>query len=42
VVVLALHIAEFPLADLAHQSVSRSNGSLPFWFTAPFGRRVIA
>lgn len=37
VAVLALRIAEFPLAGLAHQSVSQSNGSLPLWYSAPFG-----
>ena len=35
--VLALMIAEFPLASLAHQSVNASGGGIPIWVTAPFG-----
>jgi len=35
-VVLALLIADVPLADLAHQSVNAANGSLPAWISAPF------
>ena len=34
--VLALEIAEPPLAGLAHQSVNDGNGSVPFWFSAAF------
>jgi hypothetical protein len=33
---LALLIADAPLADLAHQSVNASNGSVPVWISAPF------
>jgi uncharacterized protein YacL len=33
---LALLIADVPLADLAHQSVNAINGSLPVWISAPF------
>jgi hypothetical protein len=33
---LALLIADVPLAGLAHQSVNASNGSLPVWISAPF------
>jgi hypothetical protein len=35
-VVLALLIADVPLAGLAHQSVNAANGSLPAWISAPF------
>ena len=35
--VLALVIADVPLAGLAHQSVDASSGSLPVWFSAGFG-----
>jgi hypothetical protein len=35
--VLALMIAEPPLALLARQSVNASNGSVPVWFSAAFG-----
>ena len=35
-VVLALMIAEVPLARLAHQSLNASGGSVPVWITAPF------
>ena len=35
-VVLALMIADVPLASLAHQSLSASGGSLPVWISAPF------
>jgi hypothetical protein len=34
--VLALMIAEVPLARLAHQSLNASGGSVPVWVTAPF------
>ena len=34
--VLALIIADVPLADLAHQSLNASGGSLPVWVSAPF------
>jgi hypothetical protein len=34
--VLALMIADVPLARLAHQSVNASSGSLPVWFSAVF------
>lgn len=37
VLVLALLIAEPPLALLARQSVNASNGSVPVWFSAAFG-----
>ena len=33
---LALLIADVPLAHLAHQSLNESSGSLPVWVTAPF------
>ena len=36
VVLLALEIAEPPLAGLARQSVNASNGSVPVWFSATF------
>ncbi len=36
-VVLVLMIADVPLADLAHQSVGASGGSLPVWISAGFG-----
>ena len=36
-VLLALMIADVPLARLAHQSVNASGGSLPVWFSAAFG-----
>ena len=36
-VLLALMIADVPLARLAHQSVKLSGGSLPVWFSAAFG-----
>jgi len=36
-VVLALMIAEFPLASRAHQSVGEGGGGAPLWFSAPFG-----
>ena len=35
--VLALMIAEPPLAILARQSVNASGGSVPVWFSAAFG-----
>ncbi|HLK72771.1 MAG TPA: hypothetical protein VKU77_03880 [Streptosporangiaceae bacterium] len=35
-VLLALEIAEPPLAGLARQSVNASNGSVPVWFSAAF------
>ncbi len=35
-VVLALMIADVPLARLAHQSLSASGGSVPVWISAPF------
>jgi hypothetical protein len=35
--VLALVIADVPLAGLAHQSMDASGGSLPVWFSAGFG-----
>jgi hypothetical protein len=35
-VVLALEIAEPPLAGLARQSINASNGSVPVWFSAAF------
>ena len=35
-VVLALMIADVPLASLAHQSLDASGGSLPVWISAPF------
>jgi hypothetical protein len=34
--VLALMIADVPLARLAHQSLSASGGSVPVWMSAPF------
>ena len=34
--VLALMIADVPLASLAHQSLSASGGSVPVWMSAPF------
>ena len=37
VLVLALMIAEPPLARLARESVNASNGSVPVWFSAAFG-----
>jgi hypothetical protein len=37
VLVLALMIAEPPLARLARQGVNASNGSVPVWFSAAFG-----
>jgi hypothetical protein len=37
VLVLALLIAEPPLARLARQSVNAGNGSVPVWFSAAFG-----
>ena len=36
VLVLALMIADVPLASLAHQSLAASGGSLPVWILAPF------
>ncbi len=33
---LAVLIADVPLAGLAHQSVNAANGSLPVWISAPF------
>jgi hypothetical protein len=36
VVVLALMIADIPLARLAHQSLNSSGGSSPVWFSAAF------
>ena len=36
VLLLALMIAEVPLASLAHQSLAASGGSLPVWISAPF------
>jgi hypothetical protein len=33
---VALLIADVPLAGLAHQSVNAANGSLPVWLSAPF------
>jgi hypothetical protein len=33
---VALLIADVPLAGLAHQSVNAANGSLPVWISAPF------
>ena len=36
-VVLALMIAEFPLASRAHQTVGAGGGGAPVWFSAPFG-----
>ena len=35
-VVLALILADAPLASLAHQSLSASGGSVPVWMSAPF------
>jgi hypothetical protein len=35
-VVLALMIADVPLASLAHQSLAASRGSVPIWISAPF------
>jgi hypothetical protein len=35
-VLLALEIAEPPLAGLARQSINASNGSVPVWFSAAF------
>ena len=35
--VLALMVAEFPLASLAHQSVNAGGGGIPIWISAPFG-----
>jgi hypothetical protein len=35
-VVLAVLIADVPLAGLAHQSVNAASGSLPVWISAPF------
>jgi len=37
ILVLALMIAEPPLARLARESVNASNGSVPVWFSAAFG-----
>ena len=34
---LALVIADPPLARLAHQSLNSSGGSSPFWFSAALG-----
>jgi len=34
--VLALMIADVPLASLAHQSLAASGGSVPVWMSAPF------
>ena len=34
--VLALMIADVPLAGLAHQSLDAAGGSVPVWITAPF------
>jgi hypothetical protein len=34
--VLALMIADVPLAGLAHQSLNAAGGSVPVWITAPF------
>ncbi len=34
---LALMIAEFPLASLAHQTVDAGGGGAPLWFSVPFG-----
>src|ERR1700751_6319421 len=34
--VLALLIADVPLAGLAHQSLNAAGGSVPVWITAPF------
>jgi len=34
--VLALMIADVPLASLAHQSLSASGGSVPIWISVPF------
>ena len=36
-ILLALEIAEPPLAGLARQSINASNGSVPVWFSAAFG-----
>ena len=36
-VMLALMVAEFPLAALAHQDVNASGGGGPIWLAAPFG-----
>jgi hypothetical protein len=36
VLVLALMIADVPLAGLAHQSLNAAGGSVPVWITAPF------
>jgi hypothetical protein len=36
-VLLALMIANVPLANLAHQSLNSSGGSTPVWFSAAFG-----
>jgi hypothetical protein len=36
VVVLVLTIADVPLAQLAHQSLAASSGSVPIWISAPF------
>lgn len=35
-VLLALMIAEFPLAGLAHQTVDAGGGGAPLWFSVPF------
>ena len=37
VVVLALMVADAPLAGLAHQSMAASSGSVPIWYSAAFG-----
>jgi hypothetical protein len=34
--VLALVIADIPLAGLAHQSLNAIGGSVPVWVSAPF------
>jgi len=34
---LALLLAEFPLAALAHQNVGQGGGGSPIWLSAPFG-----
>jgi hypothetical protein len=36
-IMLALMVAEFPLAGLAHQSVGQGSGGAPLWFSVPFG-----
>jgi hypothetical protein len=36
VAVLVLTIADVPLAQLAHQSLAASSGSVPVWISAPF------